>query len=446
MVCRAAGVLSHQPRSTTPDVSPPSRSVPPGGQSPCQAARDRAGTNARARGTWRPVRSRSSSYCSWSRGQPALPPAAALTLVLTANRRGEPSTPMAGMEQMGERPLEQLAQTASQQAVVLAREQVEVARRELTARAKQAGPGVAMMGGGALLAALASGTGTAALILLLARRPGASAAALGVTGAYAGAGALLAREGLVRLREAGPPQPDVPVQDEPVQSAEQNLGSAKRRAKSTAKSPGRAKAAAKSTGRGEVGRAGDWTLETSVKVTETEISPPRLPYEDGRPASLLIFSPARRPAAPDQLLRHVLPTACGCSEVGSAVGAHSRSARFSGAHGEAHRRTVFLACPRFFLVLPRARAAFPLALCDLRPVTFPTSSSTRPARRSTAPSVLLRRALLNTVLPRFSSPTRQLWAGSAILGAMAAIVPLPAPVANHARVPARGRAETGTSI
>ena len=197
---------------------------------------------------------------------------------------------------MGERPLEQLAQTASQQAVVLAREQLDVARRELTARAKQAGPGVAMMGGGALLAALASGTGTAALILLLARRPGASAAALGVTGAYAGAGALLAREGLVRLREAGPSQPDVPVQDEPVQSAEQNLGSVKRRAKSTAKStaksPGRAKAAAKSPGRGQVGRAGDWTLETGVKVTETEISAPRLPSEDGRPASLLIFSPA----------------------------------------------------------------------------------------------------------------------------------------------------------
>jgi hypothetical protein len=157
--------------------------------------------------------------------------------------------PMAGVEQMGERPLEQLAQTASQQAVVLAREQVDVARRELTARARQAGPGVAMVGGGALLAALASGTGTAALILLLARRPGASAAALGVTGAYAGAGALLAREGLVRLRESGPPQPDVPVQDEPGQSAEQDLGSAKKSTKSTAKPPGRAKSAAKSTGR-----------------------------------------------------------------------------------------------------------------------------------------------------------------------------------------------------
>jgi Putative Actinobacterial Holin-X, holin superfamily III len=133
-----------------------------------------------------------------------------------------------------------------QVAGVVAREQVDVARRELTARARQAGPGAAMVGGGALLAALASGTGTAAVILLLARRPGPSAAALGVTGAYAGAGAFLARKGLVRLREAAPPVADVPVQDEPVQNAKQELGSAKRRTKSASKSPRRTKSAAKS--------------------------------------------------------------------------------------------------------------------------------------------------------------------------------------------------------
>ena len=143
---------------------------------------------------------------------------------------------MPGLEQVGERPLQELVQTASQQAVLLAREQVDVARRELTARASQAGPGVAMMGGGTLLAALASGTGTAALILLLARRPGASAA-LGVTGAYAGAGALLARAGLVRLREALPPPPDAPDRDEAVENVKQDLGSAKQRIKSPAKSP-----------------------------------------------------------------------------------------------------------------------------------------------------------------------------------------------------------------
>ena len=141
------------------------------------------------------------------------------------------------VDQVGERPLQDLVQTASQQAVVLAREQVDVARRELTSRASQAGPGIAMVGGGALLAVLASGTGTAAMILLLARRPRASAAALGVTGAYAGAGAFLARGGLVRLQQTLPAQPDVPDQDEPVQKSKKTLGSAKQRTKSAAKSP-----------------------------------------------------------------------------------------------------------------------------------------------------------------------------------------------------------------
>jgi hypothetical protein len=148
-----------------------------------------------------------------------------------------------GVDQLG---VEELVENASQQAVALAREQVNVARRELTARAREAGPGVAMVGGGALLAALASGTGTAALVLLLARRPGASAAALGVTGAYAGGGAFLARRGLDRLREAGASLPEMPVQDEPVQNAKQDRGSAKRRAKSAADSPARIKSAAQS--------------------------------------------------------------------------------------------------------------------------------------------------------------------------------------------------------
>src|SRR5438128_1328514 len=114
-----------------------------------------------------------------------------------------------GADKVGELPLEELVQNAAQQAMVVAREQVDVARRELAGRASHAGPGAAMVGGGALLAALASGTGTAALILLLARRPRASVAALGVTGAYAGAGAVLTRQGLARLREAGPQRPEV---------------------------------------------------------------------------------------------------------------------------------------------------------------------------------------------------------------------------------------------
>jgi hypothetical protein len=157
-----------------------------------------------------------------------------------------------GVDQVSERPLEELVQTVSQQAAILAREQMNAARRELIARARQSGSGVAMVGGGAFLAALASGTGTASLVLLLARRSGASAAALGVTGAYAGAAAILTREGLVRLREAGPPEPDVPVQDQPAQKAKQQKpGSAKRRTMNAKQKSGsaqrRTKSAAKSS-------------------------------------------------------------------------------------------------------------------------------------------------------------------------------------------------------
>jgi Putative Actinobacterial Holin-X, holin superfamily III len=162
-----------------------------------------------------------------------------------AGRSGAMSVP--GVDQLGEVPLEALVENASQQAVALAREQVNVARRELAARAREAGPGVAMLSGGALLAVLASGTGTAALILALARRPGASAAALGVTGAYAGGGAFLVRMGVDRLREVGPPVPETPVEDEPVENTEQDRGSAKRRAKSAADSPGRVKSAARAS-------------------------------------------------------------------------------------------------------------------------------------------------------------------------------------------------------
>jgi hypothetical protein len=53
----------------------------------------------------------------------------------------------------------------------------------------------------------------------------------------------------VRLRETGLPTPDVPVQDEPVQKAKQDRGSAKRRTTAAPKSPRRTKSAAHPAGR-----------------------------------------------------------------------------------------------------------------------------------------------------------------------------------------------------
>jgi Putative Actinobacterial Holin-X, holin superfamily III len=121
------------------------------------------------------------------------------------------------------RPMDDMARVMSEQAAVLVREQLVLARREMGAKAKDLRAGAAMMGGAGALAALASGTGTAALVLLLSRRPGASAAALGVSGAYVGAGALLARQGLERLKNATPLVPGATVQN-----AKDTIGSSKR--------------------------------------------------------------------------------------------------------------------------------------------------------------------------------------------------------------------------
>jgi Putative Actinobacterial Holin-X, holin superfamily III len=121
-----------------------------------------------------------------------------------------------------------LAQTVSEQAVALVRQEVGRARRELTAKAREASTGTAMVAGGALLGTLAAGTGTAALVLALSRRPEPTAAALGVTGLYAGAGALLARQGLVRLRAAAPPVPE-----QTVRSVKKDLASKKKPARAS---------------------------------------------------------------------------------------------------------------------------------------------------------------------------------------------------------------------
>jgi len=117
-----------------------------------------------------------------------------------------------------------MVQTVSEQAVVLARKELELARQELTAKARHAAGGAAMLGGAALLGTLAAGTGTAGVVLLLSRRPGPSAAALGVAGVYAVGGAGLAQEGISRLRSAAPPVPE-----ETVESVKENLGSIKKK-------------------------------------------------------------------------------------------------------------------------------------------------------------------------------------------------------------------------
>jgi Putative Actinobacterial Holin-X, holin superfamily III len=153
-----------------------------------------------------------------------------------------------GVEKVAGQSFGDVAQTVSEQAVVLLRQEAARARRELTAKAGEASAGAAMVGGAVVLGSLATGTGTAALVLFLSRRTEASAAALGVTGLYAGGAALLAREGITRLRTPAPPVPEKTVErakKAPSKPRKKPARPAQERARSTANRTRKAASAAR---------------------------------------------------------------------------------------------------------------------------------------------------------------------------------------------------------
>ena len=102
--------------------------------------------------------------------------------------------------------------------------------------------------------------------------PGVSAAALGVAGAYAGAGALLAREGLVRLRDRSRPRRRI--------RRSTNPGSAERRAKSARKVPGRS-----TPGLAQVGELSAAHADTAAHGRQRPELPPRRNVSGSAPLS-----------------------------------------------------------------------------------------------------------------------------------------------------------------
>jgi hypothetical protein len=106
-----------------------------------------------------------------------------------------------------DRSIEELLRQLADEAGTLVRQELELARAEMAQQARQMATGAGMIGAGALLGLLSAGAGTAGVVLLLARRPRPWLAALAVSGAYAGAGVLLAREGQRRIRAVGAPLP-----------------------------------------------------------------------------------------------------------------------------------------------------------------------------------------------------------------------------------------------
>jgi MFS family permease len=130
-------------------------------------------------------------------------------------------------EDLRGQPVGELVKQLSEQTSTLVRQEMELAKAELTERGKAAGAGAGLVGGGGLIGLLAAGALTAFLILLLAEAMDAWLAALIVAIVYGAGAALLALKGRDRIREGMPPAPE-----QTVESVKEDVRWAKTRATS----------------------------------------------------------------------------------------------------------------------------------------------------------------------------------------------------------------------
>jgi len=105
-----------------------------------------------------------------------------------------------------------LVRELSGQLSTLVRQEVELAKTELSEKGKKAGIGAGLLGGAAIAALLTLGTLTALLILALDTAMAAWAAALIVMLIWAAVAAALALIGRSKLREVGKPMPEKTVE------------------------------------------------------------------------------------------------------------------------------------------------------------------------------------------------------------------------------------------
>ena len=113
-----------------------------------------------------------------------------------------------GPDQVDAASLSELMRQLSEQSSRLARQEVELAKAELTEKGRSLGIGVGEFGAAGLVAALALGALTATLILALSEVVDGWLAALIVTVAYLAVAGGLALAGRKKAKEATPPAPE----------------------------------------------------------------------------------------------------------------------------------------------------------------------------------------------------------------------------------------------
>ena len=112
-----------------------------------------------------------------------------------------------------ERSIPDLLKQLSQETSTLVKQELDLAKAEMTEKGKQAGVGAGFLGGGALLGLGAFGAFTAFLIALLATAVDHTwLAALIVAAVYGAVAGILALRGKNKLQEAAPPVPEQTVE------------------------------------------------------------------------------------------------------------------------------------------------------------------------------------------------------------------------------------------
>jgi hypothetical protein len=115
-------------------------------------------------------------------------------------------------DELRERPIGDLVKQLAGQTSTLVRQELDLAKAEMSQKATIAGKGAGLLGGAAVVGLLAAGALTACLILALSELIPAPLAALIVALVMAAIAAVLALQGRNRIRAATPPVPEQTVE------------------------------------------------------------------------------------------------------------------------------------------------------------------------------------------------------------------------------------------
>jgi uncharacterized membrane protein YqjE len=107
-----------------------------------------------------------------------------------------------------EQPIGELLKQLSQETTTLVRQELELAKAEMTEKAKEGGKGAGLLGGAGVGGLLALGALTATVMGLLDTAMKFWLAALIVTLIWAAVAGVLALQGRKKLQDAGPPVPE----------------------------------------------------------------------------------------------------------------------------------------------------------------------------------------------------------------------------------------------